>query len=276
MNLENLTHLLLTLAVVVPLACIVQLPDFLTLVCLWFASSTIIFACGCYGYFTNQGFLFGLTRQKLESESTSEDLFGVSKQKFERDTSCGSTSAGSDGSISETSDVGEDFGTQVAYSSDVGEDGIQVAYSSEICRMTFRQSGGPQHCGLLELTCIHGPTLTVENLAPILLTLSAWIDQGIIADDFVSIFNISCLKLPSIFRVYGLIEEFKNHLPSLGRAFRIFQQSFAVIRGDSKLFNMAIDGAVTVSGAGTKPIFESDKETCLACLAMRLEDARSE
>ena len=62
----------------------------------------------------------------------------------------------------------------------------------------------------------------------------------------------------------------------LNKAFRTYQQSFAIIRGDSYFFNTAVDAMVSASGAETLPIFEDDRESCLLALKERLRKGSGE
>lgn len=141
-----------------------------------------------------------------------------------------------------------------------------AVFENELGKITFDPFGGPSNCGLLEVICAPG-TVTVEDVNVVLTQLSSWFENGVLNKDFVSIFDISLMTTPSVFSVYSLIDEFGKHVASL-EGFRIHQQRFGVIRGDSYIFNTLVSAVVTLCGPETPIVFGVDREACLMEFAL--------
>lgn len=136
--------------------------------------------------------------------------------------------------------------------------------SSELCELTFQPGAGPRGMGLLTATVRPG-TIDAESVLPVLDILCAWTCNGALQGDFVAIFDISEMSMPSIFGLPSLVAVFEKHADQL-TAFRDFQQGFAVIRGNSIFFNTFVDTLVSVSKAETNPIFAPDQTESLNLL----------
>jgi len=86
-----------------------------------------------------------------------------------------------------------------------------------------------------------------------------------IHSDFVSIFDISEMAIPSLFSMPWLLSLGRERQPEF-TIFRQCQQSFTVIRGNSYLFNTLVDTLVVLSGAETAPNFATDQAEALTML----------
>jgi len=148
-----------------------------------------------------------------------------------------------------------------------------IWYEDTGCVISFDPHGGPGLFGLLKLSVKPGP-IDAEAVQPALGALCSMISDGTLKTEFVSIYDISQMSTPSVFSLPKLIQIFKQNLDKL-ESFQLFQQSFAVVRGRSRLFNLLVDAFVGLSKVYTKPIFTPNQEEALTRLDERFGHTRT-
>jgi hypothetical protein len=145
-----------------------------------------------------------------------------------------------------------------------------VTFRTRLAEVMFLQSGGPQGYNLLAVSAT-SVTVDVENLQEVIDIFLSLMRSGLLQEDFVTVFDISDMSLPWMYQLPSLIGSLQESTSDLV-AFRDHQQSFAVIRGDSFIFNTIIDTLVAVSRAETVPLFASDFSDAERLLRERFGD----
>eukprot|EP00928_Gymnodinium_smaydae_P071657 TRINITY_DN55192_c0_g1_i1.p1 TRINITY_DN55192_c0_g1~~TRINITY_DN55192_c0_g1_i1.p1 ORF type:complete len:254 (+),score=78.83 TRINITY_DN55192_c0_g1_i1:68-829(+) len=139
-----------------------------------------------------------------------------------------------------------------------------VAEYDSACAVIKFQPDGPKGMGLLTVTFKPVP-ISPASFAEALQTL-AQVTREYIHADFVTIFDISKLIVPSPFilpKLLGAVKENLAHLDS----WREYQQAFSVVRGESSLFNAVVSALGSVSRAKNKPVFAKDQAEAFILLS---------
>lgn len=142
-------------------------------------------------------------------------------------------------------------------------------YDCACCGLTFAPRSGPRGLAILTVAFKADVAVTASGFEEA-LGLLVEITREHVHTDFITVFDVSKLAVPSAFDIPRFLSLLRAHVPHF-QSWREFQQGFAVVQGESALFNTVVSAFGAISRAKSKPIFGKDRAEVLSQLAVAFQ-----